>query len=543
MTKKISLALLLLAATSLPLFGATQRYMVVTRRGEPAMLRLTANSVESIGERVRRFDNAGSFAADLTEEQAAALRHSSSVESVTPLVTIRALGNEGAELATDLTTKQEIQWGVKAIHAPGVWPVTKGAGVNVAVVDSGIDTTHPDLVAAYKGGYNDIDSSKPPIDDYGHGTHVAGIIAAADNTVGTVGVAPEVNLWAVKVLAADGNGRDENLVAGLNWVIGKKNEAGGAWVVNMSLGAQETSPAVDRAIQNALNANIVLVAASGNDGSWIINWPAAYRGVISVGAVDSNLAVADFSTYGTTLSLVAPGVDVSSSLLRNKFTRAEVETATDVLPGYGVTGSPKATARLPFVNCGYGRAGEFPEEVAGKIAVLQRGPIGAEAITFREKALNAVAAGAAAVVIYNDSDEGTRNDLERWTLLATDNATDFKYPLTIAITHADGVKLLSKAGLITESYRYMEYGLLSGTSMATPHVSGTVALLLALAPKSNPATIQWTLEHSTTDVNLPGWDFRTASGMVDALAAAKLIAPTAFGLPVQPPPPARRRSS
>jgi len=547
-TRKLTLVLLLaLVALLAPasLFAATTRYMVVTRGpAQNARLRVIANSAESIEHRVRTFAHAGSFAADLTDDEAAALRRSPDVESVHPLVRIHALElGPAAGLALDYT-KQLMPWGVEAIHAPAVWPVTRGASVNVAVIDSGIDMTHPDLVAAYRGGYNDIDREKPPLDDHGHGTHVAGIIGATDNTTGVVGVAPAVNLWAVKVLASDGSGTDENLVAGLDWVVAKKNEIGGAWVVNMSIGATDGTPAVERAVQRAIDARIIVVAASGNDGSGYLNYPAAYGGVIAVGAVDSNLAIAEFSTYGPGLNVVAPGVDVPSSVARGKFTLTEVEASNQTLPGYAVAGSPKASLNLPFVNCGYGRPEDYPTHVAGRIAVVQRGPIGPNAIPFGEKARNAKDAGAAGVIIYNDDDIG-RPDYTRWTLLAQPEWADFQFPLTIAMSHEDGVKVLGASGPITETYRFIDYGRLSGTSMATPHVTGTVALMLALAPADiNPATIQWVLEHSTIDVHLEGWDYRSAWGMVDALAAAKLIAPSAFGLPDEPlPPPARRRAA
>jgi len=548
MTRKLTLLLLLALAATTPLLAETARYMVVTRRPVPsARLSVIANSAESMEHRVRTFRHAGSFAVDLTEEEAETMRRSIDVESVQPVIRISAseLGGAAKSVApTAALTQQIVPWGVSAIHAPDVWPVTRGASINVAVLDTGVDMTHPDLVQAYMGGYNDFFHEKPPLDDHGHGTHVAGIIAAADNAFGVVGVAPQVKLWAVKVLAGDGHGTDENLVAGLDWVIAKKLEIGGSWVVNMSVGAEAGTDAEARGIQRALDAGLILVAAAGNDGEGQLDYPAAYSGVISVGAVDSSLGVATFSTYGSTLSVVGPGVAVPSSFARGRLTAAEVEGPSEVLRVYPITGSPFASVRASFINCGYGRPGEFPPTVIGRIAVIQRGPLGPDAIPFREKARNAKDAGAAAVIIYND-DDIRRPDYEKWTLIATDPEwPDYQFPLTVAMSYAAGSKLLSNPMAVTLSYRVEEYSVLSGTSMATPHVSGTAALLLSIAPNTNAAEMAWVLEHTTTDVNLTGWDQRTGWGMVNALAAAKQIAPALFGAPSPgtPPASARRRS-
>lgn len=550
MTRKLTLLLLLALAASTPLLAETARYMVVTRRPvHSTRLALIANSTDFAEHRVRTFKHAGSFAADLTQDEAAELRLSTDVESVQPVIQIRASEIRAAKSPAAVThnapfTQQVVPWGINAIHATDVWPVTRGASINVAVIDTGIDATHPDLVHAYRGGYNDFFHDKAPLDDHGHGTHVAGIIAAADNAFGVVGVAPGASLWAVKVLAFDGYGTDENLVAGLDWVIAKKAEIGGAWVANMSVGAEAGTDAEARGIQRALDAGVIVVAASGNDGEGQLDYPAAYSGVISVGAVDSALNVASFSTYGSSLSIVGPGVAIPSSVARGRLTAAEVEGPSEVLRAYPITGSPFASFRASFINCGYGRPEEFPPTVIGRIAVIERGPRGPDAIPFRDKAKNAKDAGAIAVIIYND-DDVTRPDYEKWTLLSVPEWPDYQFPLTVAMSHVNGAKLLSNPMAITLSYRMEEYTTLNGTSMATPHVSGTVALVLALAPDMNPAEMAWVLEHTTTDVNLTGWDQRSAWGLVNALAAAKQVAPAAFsepGPPVTPPASSRRRS-
>ena len=553
MCKRLTLAVLALAIST-SLFASevsvtSSRYMVVMRRmASGTSPRLVANSVDAAEHRVRRFENAGSMAMDLTEAEAAELRRSGDVASVEPVITIYAQSDGVSMQPTFAFQQQEIPWGVRAVHADSVWPVTRGAGVNVAIIDTGIDITHPDLAAAYAGGFNTFDSAKQPLDDYGHGTHVAGIIAAADNAFGTVGVAPGVKLWAVKVLTSDGQGDDEHLIAALDWVIGKKREIGGQWVVNMSLGAPGGTDALAQGVQRAVEAGILLVAAAGNSGKEKLLFPAVYDGVISVGAVDSQLKGWSHSSYSNGLSIVAPGVDVPSTYLRDKFPVAEVEGPTQLYSGFPIAGSPMATVVAPYINCGYGRVQDIPSDAAGKICVIERGPVGPNGISSGEKARNAKEGGAVAVIIYNYDD--TKNDI---SLLRLFSESEYDFPLTIAMTFANAQKLLNgDRGVATESYRYRDYGSMTGTSMATPHVAGVVALLLALAPSSNFAQIETTIQRTAQDVEVKGWDERTSWGVIDALAAAKLIAPAAFdpagggiggGQQPQPPPVTRRRST
>ena len=553
MTRKLILAVFALAIST-SLFASegsvmSNRYMVVMRRTASGTTpRLVANSVDAAEHRVRRFENAGSMAMDLTDAEAAELRRSGDVASVEPVIDIYAQSDDApAQPQPDISfQQQEMPWGVRAVHANSVWPATRGVGVNIAVIDTGIDMTHPDLAGAYQGGYNTFDATKPPLDDHGHGTHVAGILAAADNNFGTVGIAPAAKLWAVKVLSSDGQGKDENLVAGLDWVIGKKREVGGQWVANMSLGALGGTDALAAAVQRAVDARIILVAASGNDGRAQLMYPAVYDGVISVGAVDVQLKVASFSAFSNALSIVAPGVDVPSTYLREKFPVAEVEAPLQLLSGFSIVGSPMATVVAPYINCGFGRLQDIPSDASGKICVIERSPAGEGAIPFGEKARNAKEAGALAVIIYNNDDVG-RNDITQWGLV-TDG--EYAFPLTVTMTFANAQKLLNgPPGLITESYRYREYGSMTGTSMATPHVSGVVALLLALAPNANFAQIESTIQRTAQDVDVKGWDYKTSWGVVDALAAAKMIAPGAFGpsggggTGQQPPPVTKRRST
>ena len=201
---------------------------------------------------------------------------------------------------------EEMPWGVDRIDAELAWSATRGTGIRVAVIDSGIDLDHPDL--RVYGGYNAINPRKSYNDDYGHGTHVAGTIAALDNGIGVIGVAPEAHLYAVKVLNSRGIGFVSDIIEGLDWCI-----QNGMQVANMSLGGGGTT-SYHQAIIAAHGAGIIIVAAAGNDGvEDSVNYPAKYPETIAVSATDSSDALASFSSRGPEVDLAAPGVAIPST--------------------------------------------------------------------------------------------------------------------------------------------------------------------------------------------------------------------------------------
>ncbi len=204
-------------------------------------------------------------------------------------------------------------WGVqkiaaKAVHDSG----NKGNGVKVCIIDSGIDVNHPELSANYIGGYDFVNNDSDPNDDNGHGTHVAGTIAARLNSVGVVGVAPEAQILAYKILDASGSGTFSSAIAAIEACV----NAGGK-VTNNSYGAsQDPGTQVKAAFDNAYNAGVLHVAAAGNATVFTCNavsYPARYDSVIAVAATGSNDAVASWSCRGPEVELAAPGVNVYSA--------------------------------------------------------------------------------------------------------------------------------------------------------------------------------------------------------------------------------------
>lgn len=204
---------------------------------------------------------------------------------------------------------QVVPWGVIRVKAREAWERSRGAGVKVAVLDTGVDVRHPDLRESLKGWTTAIPGTWAGTDPNGHGTHVAGIIAARDNEFGVVGVAPEAEIYSVKVFDKWGRGRISNIVEGLAWCV--ENDMN---VVNMSFGTSQDSQAMKIAIGKSLATGAILVAAAGNEGNPnSVLYPARYEGVLAVSATDERDGLAPFSSYGPEVKLAAPGVEIYST--------------------------------------------------------------------------------------------------------------------------------------------------------------------------------------------------------------------------------------
>jgi len=207
---------------------------------------------------------------------------------------------------------REDLWGLDAIRAPQTWSATAGSCTTpVAVVDTGLRSGIADLGARTLDqlGYDFVDDDPDPEDGHGHGTHVAGTIASElGNSVSIAGVAPEICVFGVKVLDDDGSGSAEGVAAGIVHAVDA-----GAKVINLSLGCDcETQQVIEEALGYAASRDVVVVAAAGNDGADELNYPASSSRTIAVGALDSDLELASFSSHGVGLDLTAPGVDIVS---------------------------------------------------------------------------------------------------------------------------------------------------------------------------------------------------------------------------------------
>ncbi len=214
---------------------------------------------------------------------------------------------------------QQITWGIARVKAPEAWNNSTGKNVKIAVLDTGIGDSHPDIVVS--GGINLVGKSKNKKwnDDNGHGTHVAGIIAARNNSIGVIGVAPDAQLYAVKVLDAYGSGYISDVIEGIDWAVQNNMD-----VVSMSLGTSTYSQALNDSTANAYKAGILLVAAAGNNGDGNlftddVLYPAKFDSVIAVSAIDYNNIAPIWSADGAKIELAAPGVDIYSTWLNGGY--------------------------------------------------------------------------------------------------------------------------------------------------------------------------------------------------------------------------------
>ncbi|WP_026691049.1 S8 family peptidase [Alteribacter aurantiacus] len=287
--------------------GETKEYLVGFQPGAAASDSVNALSqVTALGGEVEHeFDFADIVHVSLPEQAVRGLENNPNVAFVEENHEVQAYA-------------QEVPYGIEQIGAIDVQvnDGNTGNGVSVAVLDTGI-AAHEDLNVV--DGESFI-AGEPDYEDYnGHGTHVAGTVAALDNDLGVLGVSPDVDLYAVKVLGADGGGSHASIAQGIEWAVDNDID-----VVNMSLGGAVGSTTLEQAVNYAHSQGVTLIAAAGNEGSLIpglntIGYPAKYDNVIAVGAVDSNNNRASFSSVGNELDVVAPGVSILSTYLGNDY--------------------------------------------------------------------------------------------------------------------------------------------------------------------------------------------------------------------------------
>lgn len=250
------------------------------------------------------------------------LNNVSVVTGEVPKDMIDDLGRDKDVLAVEIDQRVQVSgqvqdWGIQTVKAPSAWESQlTGKGLKIAVVDTGI-TPHKDLMIA--GGVSFTPYTPSYVDDNGHGTHVAGIIGAENNDFGVVGVAPDADIYAVKVLDKDGSGNLSDIIKGIDWAITNNMD-----IINLSLGTQTHSYALKQVVDKAYNNGIVVVAASGNDGNAdgigeTVDYPARYDSVIAVAAIDSANNRGAFSSTGAEIEVAAPGVKIASTYLNEGY--------------------------------------------------------------------------------------------------------------------------------------------------------------------------------------------------------------------------------
>jgi serine protease len=384
------------------------------------------------------------------------------------------------------------------------------ANQTVCIIDSGYSFGHPDLPTATVSGGSDSGTGKALVDECGHGTHVAGTVAALANGHGVVGVLPNgaVKLHIVKVFSGAGCGwsYSSTLIAALD-----ECRDFGATVVSMSLGGTLSSRAEQEAFDEAFAAGVLSIAAAGNSGNTRKSYPASYDGVVSVAAVDSGKNVALFSQKNDQVELAAPGVGVKSTYLLESGTESTVAVADLAVQANAMGRSAIGAGSGPLVDCGLAES-PCPSSV-GAVCLIQRGNV-----SFHDKVENCALGGGVGAIIYNNvagSLAGTLGD--------TPSAPAASIP-SVGVSDAEGAALLSRTGQHAEvAVSWSDYIELDGTSMATPHVSGVAALVWSRHPSCTAAEIRAALAASAEDLGAAGRDNAYGFGLVQAVAADEYL--------------------
>ncbi|MGH3473896.1 MAG: S8 family serine peptidase [Aeromicrobium sp.] len=237
----------------------------------------------------------------------------------------RALGRSntiGAEMNHRVSidayndTFRSQQWALTALKAETVHGYTRGSGITVAVIDTGVRSSHSDLSGNVLSGIDYVSPGTSANDENGHGTHVAGIIAAKyNNSRGIAGMAPSAKILPVRVLDRNGSGSAANVAKGILYAASR------AKVINLSLGSTQNSTAMRTAVAEAISKNVLVVAAAGNRGCGLFGapteYPASYPGVVGVAAVNQSIQKASFSSCGSWVDVAAPGQGIISTMIRS----------------------------------------------------------------------------------------------------------------------------------------------------------------------------------------------------------------------------------
>ncbi|TMW71279.1 peptidase S8 [Alteribacter natronophilus] len=285
--------------------SSTQDYLVMfDGKAEKGILQAFGVDEENVKH---EFDLLPVYQLSLTENQAKGLENHPQIKYV--------------EADAEVKKSQTTPYGVSQVQAPDVHQYGYfGQGVRVAILDTGIDSSHQDLnVHGGHSVFSNWPESNPYYDGDGHGTHVAGTVAALNNSYGVLGVAPQARLYAVKVLDSNGGGSYSGIAQGIEWSINN-----GMDIINMSLGGTAHSSILQAYSDYAYNQGLLVIAAAGNSGNAAgtgdsVNYPARYSSVMAVAAVDWNNNRASFSSTGPAVEISAPGVSIQSTYPGNQY--------------------------------------------------------------------------------------------------------------------------------------------------------------------------------------------------------------------------------
>lgn len=498
------------AALAAPAQG-TDRVEVAVGHKAGAASTVRADVVRNGGRVVHDLAELDAMVVELPRAAVAALAKNSRVDFVESGVPRTVQGGNAPKAAK--ATGQVVPYGISMVQADQVSDAHAGNRM-VCIVDSGIDGTHEDLARIPMTGQNFTKSGTWNSDENSHGTHVAGTVAALNNSVGVVGVAPAgtLRLHIGKVFDASGSASSVTIARAMLdcW-------RNGANVVSMSLGGSSASPMEARAAALLASKGVLQIAAAGNDGNNTVSYPAGFAQVMSVAAIDQDKKAASFSQFNPDVEIAAPGVGVLSTVPAFSQTGATLNVGGTAFPVIAMEDSPRTSATGALASMGQALTAT-PGSMTGKVCLIQRG-----GATFAAKVLNCQNSGGVAAVVYNNVDG---------PLDGTLSGTVTTIP-SVGATKADGEAML--AGKLGQTASVAVFGLpdlyaaYDGTSMATPHVSGVAAVVWSLHPGCTAEQLRASLNKTAVDLGTAGRDVNFGFGLVQAKAAHQRIASQGCG--------------
>lgn len=466
------------------------------------------------------FENLNAFAVTVPTAALDGIGHNPNIVLVEEDVLRFPIGIEQSEASVEpavTLTGQVVPYGVDMVQARDVWDANRdsvvdtgaytGSNRTLCIIDSGLYTAHEDFQGLnVLGGYTTIADGWAD-DGLGHGSHVAGTIAAVNNTLGVLGVTPgTVRLYIVRVFGDDGAwAYSSTLIDAAN-----RCASAGANIISMSLGGSRANTTERRGFDTLYAQGVLSIAAAGNEGTTAYSYPASYTSVVSVAAIDESKLVADFSQKNDQVELAAPGVGVLSTVPYIDHSALTVD-GVDYL-GAHIEYSARGAASGALVDGGLCTAtGDW----AGKVVLCQRGDI-----SFYDKVINVQNSGGAAAVIYNNVPGG---------FLGTLGEGYSSTIIAISLSQEDGLYLaankLGSLGVIesTLTQPASGYEYYDGTSMATPHVSAVAALVWSADPTATNAEIRSALSATAEDLGVIGRDTSYGYGLVQAYDAIEYL--------------------
>ncbi len=421
----------------------------------------------------------------------------------------RKLMSEFSDDAGNPMTQQLTPYAVYQSKANQV-PFDSNAGMKVCVIDSGLDRSNNDFNWGAITGDNDSGTGNWDVNGGPHGTHVAGTVGAADNNVGVVGMAPGVDMHIIKVFNSDGWGYSSDLAHAANLC-----SAAGANIISMSLGGGGANSTESNAFESFTANGGLVVAAAGNDGNSVRSYPAGYESVMMIGANDADNNIADFSQFpgcttgrgkkATTnenicVEVTAGGVDTLSTYPAGTATSASMSADSTAFAASAMENAGQANGSTYYM----GTAEAIDGGANGTVCVIDRGNI-----SFHDKVKNCEDSGGIGAIIINN---------EPGMLYATLGDTNTTSIPAVGAAQEDGAAIKA-ASMANISIGLSDYGYMSGTSMATPGVSGMAALVWSNHTECSGTEIRQALKATAMDSGVNGKDVYFGYGIVDAKAA------------------------